>query len=99
MALDLIGGYDPAFDYPLGARPENPQLRDSVSMWISDNERFAFPRMCIEAVADEWDNRGIQTNIAFSDGRVLIGAGEFVIEREEMRLQRYGHAHPPHRCA
>lgn len=81
MALDLTGGYDPTHDYPLGGRPDNPQMRDSVSMWISESEgRFGFPRMCIEAVADEWDNRGIQANIAFPDGRVLIGAGGFGVD-------------------
>ena len=75
MAFDMTGGYDPAFDYPLGSKPENPRMRDSVSMWISDAQgRFGFPRMCVEAVADEWDNRGIQANIASPDGRVLIGA-------------------------
>ncbi len=34
--------------------------------------------MCVEAVADAWDNRGIQANIAFPDGRVLVGAGGFL---------------------
>ena len=28
-------------------------------------------------MADDWDNRGVQANIAFPDGRVLIGAGGF----------------------
>lgn len=78
MAFDVTGGYDPAVDYPVTGQPDNPKTRDSVSMWISDNDgRFGFPRMCIEAVADEWGNRGIQANIAFPDGRVLIGANGF----------------------
>jgi hypothetical protein len=71
-------GYDPEDDYPLGERPDDPRMRESVSMWISDKEgRFGFPRMCIEAAAAEWDNRGIQANIGFPDGRVLIGAGGY----------------------
>jgi hypothetical protein len=78
MPLDLTGGYDPAFDYPYPGQPENPKLRDSVSFWVSDDQgRFGFPRMCIEAVGESWDNRGIQANIAFPDGRVLIGAGGY----------------------
>lgn len=78
MPFDLTGGYDPACDFPLPGRPGAAKMRDSVSMWISDNGgRFGLPRMCIEAVADEWDNRGIQANIAFPDGRVLIGAGGY----------------------
>ncbi|MDO7843621.1 hypothetical protein [Sphingomonas immobilis] len=76
--FDITGGYDPIFDYPIGARPENPAMRDSVSMWISDDlGRFGLPRFVIEAVGGEWDYRGIEANIAFPDGRVLIGAGGF----------------------
>ncbi|MCK9541752.1 MAG: hypothetical protein M0R03_06950 [Novosphingobium sp.] len=84
MPFDMTGGYDPAFDYPLAERPDNPELRDSVSMWISDNAgNFGFPRICIEAVAGEWDNRGVQANIAFPDGRVLIGAGGYGVAPEK----------------
>ena len=76
--FDLNGGYDPDFDFPLPSRPDNPGMRDSVSMWISDNKgRFGFPRMCIEAVAEYWDDRGVEANIAFPDGRVLIGANGY----------------------
>ncbi len=32
MGFDITGGYNPAFDYPLACRPENPKMRDSVSM-------------------------------------------------------------------
>ena len=75
---EIEGGYDPALDFLLPARPDNPEMRDSVSMWISDDEgRFGLPRFCIEAVAAEWDNRGVEANIAFPDGRVLIGAGGY----------------------
>jgi len=76
--FDLYGGYDPDADFLLPGRPDNPEMRDSVSMWISDNAgRFGLPRFTIEAVAAEWDNRGVEANIAFPDGRVLIGAGGF----------------------
>lgn len=76
--LDITGGYDPDLDYFLPVRPENPKMRDSASIWISDSKgRFGLPRFCIEAVASEWDNRGVEANIAFPDGRVLIGAGGF----------------------
>ncbi|MGE0386861.1 MAG: hypothetical protein AB7Q97_19215 [Gammaproteobacteria bacterium] len=35
-------------------------MRDSASMWISDARgRFGLPRLCIEAVAAEWGNRGV----------------------------------------
>ena len=76
--FDLTGGYDPALDYLLAQRPDDPAMRDSVSMWISDDAgRFGFPRFCIEAIAGVWEHRGVEANIAFPDGRVLIGAGGF----------------------
>ena len=51
---------------------------DSVSMWISDSEgRFGLPRFTIEAAGGEWDNRGVEANVAFPDGRVLIGSGGY----------------------
>jgi hypothetical protein len=86
MSIDLTGGYDPSFDYPLSGRPENPKMRDSVSMWIQNNSGdFGLPRFCIEAVAGEWHNRGIEANIAFPDGRVLIGAGGFGFAEPKLR--------------
>lgn len=76
--FDITGGYDPDRDYFLPSKHENPLMRDSASMWISDNAgRIGLPRFCLEAVAGEWDNRGVEANIAFPDGRVLIGAGGF----------------------
>ena len=76
--LDITGGYDPDLDYFLPTLPENPDMRDSASIWFSDSKgRIGLPRFCIEAVASEWDNRGVEANIAFPDGRVLIGAGGY----------------------
>ena len=76
--FDVTGGYDPALDYLLTEKPDNPAMRESVSMWISDDAgRFGFPRFCIEALAGDWEHRGVEANIAFPDGRVLIGAGGF----------------------
>lgn len=90
MTSGLASGYDPQTDYPLTDQPENPQMRESVSMWICDDEgRFGFPRMCIEAVADDWLNRGIQANIAFPDGRVLIGAGGYGVAPAPSGDSRY----------
>ena len=76
--FDMTDGYDPALDYPLAEKPWDPAMRESVSMWISDDAgRFGFPRFCIEALAGAWENRGVEANIAFPDGRVLIGSGGF----------------------
>lgn len=76
--FDMTGGYDPAHEFLMASAHENPKMRDSVSMWISDDKgRFGFPRMTIEAISGEWNNRGVEANIAYPDGRVLIGAGGF----------------------
>lgn len=83
--FDIAGGYDPERDWFMPGQHENPEMRDSASMWISDSQgRFGLPRFCIEAVAGEWDNRGVEANIAFPDGRVLIGAGGFAPAPEKI---------------
>jgi len=80
MPFDITGGLDPGFDYLLGERPEEPLMRDCVSMWISDSAgRFGFPRVAVEAVGEVWGNSGLQVNIAFPDGRVLKSAGGFPV--------------------
>jgi len=42
-------------------------------MWISDDEGvIGLPRVGIEALAEEWDQRGLQVNLGFPDGRAVI---------------------------
>jgi hypothetical protein len=75
---DLTAGYDPQLDYPLPGRPEVAGMRESVSMWFFDDRgRIGFPRFCIEALAAQWNDRGVQANIALADGRALRCAGGF----------------------
>ena len=70
------GGLAPDQDLVLPAPPQDPEMRESVSVWLFDDAgRFAFPRMGIEAEGHSWDNRRVQGNFAFADGRVLNGAG------------------------
>lgn len=79
MAIDLSGGMEPAKDHFLAARPDDPDFRESASFWISDDRgEIGLPRIGIEAVASEWDKRGLQLNLGFADGRALIvrGLGE-----------------------
>lgn len=74
--MDLTGGLDPSRDLLLATAPEDPAMREGVSMWISDDQgRFGLPRFAVEAIAGLWDDRGIQANIAFPDGRVLVASG------------------------
>ena len=71
MAVDLTGGIDPAREYVFATRPDNPEMRDSVSFWTMDDRgEVGLPRIGIEAVAANWDNHDVQVNVAFPDGRV-----------------------------
>lgn len=71
MVVDLTGGIDPSREYVLARRPEDPEMRDSVSFWVVDDRgEIGLPRIGIEAVGANWDSHDIQVNAAFSDGRV-----------------------------
>jgi hypothetical protein len=71
MAIDLTGGIDPAREYMFAERPDNPEMRDSVSFWVFDDRGgLGLPRIAIEAVGANWQAHGLQVNVAFPDGRV-----------------------------
>jgi hypothetical protein len=71
VTTDLTGGIDPSREFVFAQRPENPEMRDSVSFWTMDDRGdVGLPRIGIEAVAANWDNHDIQVNVAFPDGRV-----------------------------
>jgi hypothetical protein len=73
MTIDLTGGVDLSSDHFLAERPDDPQFRESASVWISDDAGvIGLPRIGIEAVAESWDNRGLQVNLAFPDGRAVV---------------------------
>lgn len=68
---DLTGGIDPAREFVFAARPDNPEMRDSVSFWVFDDRgEVGLPRIGIEAVASSWEAHSVQVNVAFADGRV-----------------------------
>jgi len=71
--IDRSGGLEPAKDFYFAARPDDEQMRESASAWVFDDAgAIALPRLGIEAVADRWDARGIQVNVAFPDGRAVV---------------------------
>lgn len=81
MKTDLTGGLQPEQDYAFGARPENPDMRQGMSLWISNDDPdpgFGFPRLGLEAVSSEWDKPGFSFQAGWPDGRVLVfgGSGE-----------------------
>jgi hypothetical protein len=70
--IDLTGGIDPAKELVFAERPDNPEMRDSVSFWVLDDRgEVALPRIGIEAVGENWQAHGIQVNVAFPDGRAF----------------------------
>ncbi|MBO0855740.1 MAG: hypothetical protein J2P18_18470 [Nocardia sp.] len=71
MAVDLTGGIDPSRELVFAERPDDPEMRDSVSFWvIAEDGSVGLPRIGVEAVAANWDAHDIQVNVAFPDGQV-----------------------------
>jgi hypothetical protein len=64
---------DLSSDHFLAQRPDDPQFRESASVWVFDDRGvIGLPRLGIEAVASSWDARGLQVNVGFPDGRAVI---------------------------
>jgi len=80
MALDaktLAGGLALEKDMVFPGKPDHPEMRESVSVWLfEENGEFAMPRTGIEAEASSWEDRLLQANFSFANGRVLNGAGK-----------------------
>jgi hypothetical protein len=75
MINELSGGLAPDKDLVFPAQPTEPEMRESVSVWLyEENGAFGFPRMGIEAEAGSWNNRRLQAAFTFPDGRALNGA-------------------------
>jgi hypothetical protein len=72
---DIAGGLAPSKDLVLAAQPTETEMRESVSVWLfEENGAFGFPRMGIETEASSWNDRRLQAAFTFPDGRVLNGA-------------------------
>ncbi|MCW1430976.1 hypothetical protein [Novosphingobium sp. JCM 18896] len=67
------GGLAEHYDYMLTEKPEDPNMRESASVWIfEENGEFAFPRNGLEAIGSVWENHRYDCNFAFADGRALF---------------------------
>jgi hypothetical protein len=72
MTVDLTGKIDRERELVFADRPDDPEMRDSVSLWVSDDRgEVGLPRVGIEAVAEHWEEHGLQVNLAFADGRAF----------------------------
>jgi hypothetical protein len=61
---------DPAREYLFATKPDDPEMRESVNVWVWDEgDAFGMPRFGVEAVADQWDTHDVQLNLALRDGR------------------------------
>ncbi|MFT4027862.1 MAG: hypothetical protein QM676_13830 [Novosphingobium sp.] len=70
--MDWAGGLGPQHDYMLAARPADPEMRESASLWFFDDSgEIGLPRVGIEAQGAVWDTHRFDANVAFADGRVL----------------------------
>jgi prepilin-type processing-associated H-X9-DG protein len=75
MTVDLTGGLPLSREDVLVGPPEDPQMREGVNVWLHDDAgRFSLPRIGVEAVSETWARPAVQANMAFADGRVLIGS-------------------------
>ena len=73
MEQDWCGGLEPELDGQLlPGKPENPELRESASLWLfEENGDFAFNRIGVEAVGATWETHRCDANFVFRGGRVL----------------------------
>jgi hypothetical protein len=75
MSSDLTGGLPLSREDVFATAPRNPEMREAVNIWLHDDQgRFSLPRIGIEAIAASWSKPAVQANMAFSDGRVLVGS-------------------------
>jgi hypothetical protein len=71
MATDLTGGLPIEREYVMADRPERPEVRDAVNVWIEEeNGRFGM-RIGVEMLSTSWDTPETYLDIAFPDGRVI----------------------------
>jgi hypothetical protein len=71
---ELAGGLDRAQEELLTTPPAEADLREAVNMWVWDEDgQISFPRIAVEAIGRRWQERAVQVNMAFPDGRVLLG--------------------------
>ena len=70
------GGLLHARDHFFPSPPDDPETRESASIWVCDDRgELGMPRIGIEAVARTWDERGLQVNVGFPDGRLVVALG------------------------
>ena len=68
----LTGGLDPGFEWFQAARPGDPGMRDSATLWVIDQSgTLALPRVTFDAIGESWETPWLQLNFVHADGRTL----------------------------
>jgi hypothetical protein len=66
------GGLPLELDYMLPGKPQDPEMRESASIWLfEEGGTLGFPRHGLEAVGNVWENHRFDCNFALGGGRVL----------------------------
>jgi hypothetical protein len=71
MAIDLTGGLGATSEHVFAERPDVPDMRDAVNLWLEEEHGAFGMRIGVEALASQWDAHDIWLDIAFADGRVI----------------------------
>lgn len=73
----MTNGLTPEHDFFFPEKPENPEMRESTSIWMyEENGNFGFPRIGIEAEAHSWNNKSYHANFALGNNVVMHGIGQ-----------------------
>ena len=76
MTPELTGGLPVSRDYFFPAVPDDPDIRESASVWVCDDRGdLGMPRIGVEAMAKSWDERGLQVNVGFPNDRLVVALG------------------------
>ncbi len=72
----MTNGLTPEHDLFFETRPDDPEMRESTSLWIFDeNGALGIPRIGIEGEAKSWEDRAYQANVALGEGRIVDAGG------------------------
>ena len=71
------GGLSHDRDFFFAGTPPDPDVRESASVWVFDDAgALGMPRIGVEAVSRSWDKRGLQVNVGFPNGRMVVALGQ-----------------------
>lgn len=70
--MDLTGGLDPEREYVFTEKQTTPGMQDGVNWWLWDDAgEFGMPRLAVETVAPDWEERDIQFSLVTPDAQLL----------------------------